>query len=310
MKLFKNKKGSELTEKIMVAGFSVAAAAAVIIWMVGIINISKAVDINGNGSGAGGATLKFQGKKKVAWNMSGDQEWALAQRLSQLQKDQGLDSNEAARELARQIYGTGGGYVPEMFREDSDMAYFGTASFSTLPSNDVIASSVGGSSATFVGSGYADLIGASLIEAPVGKALVFTLLCLNQDNITQEVKTFSETCTEGEDACQQMLLRNYVLNGSQLVCSLSGSGNMTFSYHMSGLNQERCADALTQSDSYAFGEGNFAYACYNVDGEELPFIYNSEDGKLYSINMDVVGDAVLDSVQPASCQYFSATLLD
>ena len=310
MKLFKHKKGSELTEKIIVTAFSVAAAAAIIIWMVGIINISKAVDINGNGSGAGGATLKVQGKKKVAWSMSGDQEWALTQRLNQIQKEQGLDSNEAAKELARQIHNTGGGYIPEMFREDSDLAYFGSASFSTLPSNEAIASSVGGSSATFVGSGYADLAGVNLVEVPVGKTITFALLCLNQDNITPEAKTLSESCPEGDNSCQETLLRNYILNGSQLVCSLSSSGNITFNYNMNGLNQERCADVLTQTDSYGFGEGNFAYVCYKVDGQEVPFIYNSEDGKLYSVNMDVVGDAILDSVQPFSCEYFSVTLLD
>lgn len=48
MKLFKNKKGSELTEKIMMTAFSVAAGAAVIVYGVGVINNSKNANVDFN----------------------------------------------------------------------------------------------------------------------------------------------------------------------------------------------------------------------------------------------------------------------
>lgn len=48
MKLFKNKRGSQLVEKIMMTAFSVAAGAAVIVYGVNVINASKTQNIDLN----------------------------------------------------------------------------------------------------------------------------------------------------------------------------------------------------------------------------------------------------------------------
>ena len=45
-KLLKNKKGSELVEKILMVAFSVAAGAAIIIYLVSVINNSKTTSVN------------------------------------------------------------------------------------------------------------------------------------------------------------------------------------------------------------------------------------------------------------------------
>ena len=45
-KLLKNKKGSELVEKILMVAFSVAAGAAIIVYLVSVINNSKTTTVN------------------------------------------------------------------------------------------------------------------------------------------------------------------------------------------------------------------------------------------------------------------------
>ena len=45
-KLLKNKKGSELVEKILMVAFSVAAGAAVILYLVSVINKSKSTTVD------------------------------------------------------------------------------------------------------------------------------------------------------------------------------------------------------------------------------------------------------------------------
>lgn len=45
-KLLKNKKGSELVEKILMVAFSVAAGAAVIVYLVAVINAKKSTSVD------------------------------------------------------------------------------------------------------------------------------------------------------------------------------------------------------------------------------------------------------------------------
>ena len=45
-KLLKNKKGSELVEKILMVAFSVAAGAAVIVYLVSVINSKKTTTVS------------------------------------------------------------------------------------------------------------------------------------------------------------------------------------------------------------------------------------------------------------------------
>ena len=45
-RLFKNKKGSELVEKILMVAFSVAAGAAVIVYLVSVINNKKTTSVD------------------------------------------------------------------------------------------------------------------------------------------------------------------------------------------------------------------------------------------------------------------------
>ena len=45
-KLLKNKKGSELVEKILMVAFSVAAGAAVILYLVKVINDHKTTEVS------------------------------------------------------------------------------------------------------------------------------------------------------------------------------------------------------------------------------------------------------------------------
>ena len=305
------KRGSELTEKIMITAFSVAAAAACIVWMVGIINISKAVDINGNGAGGDGGSLSVQGKTKIAWNMSADQEYSLFTELSRRSQANGTTLDDESREMARQANASGSGYIPSLFAGNEDMGYFGTASFSSLPTNEQLTTAFGTSDFSFVDAGYFDMVSNNIYGMPVGKALVFTLCCFNEDNLTAEAKTAASVCDiNTESPCQENFFKAYVYGGTTLLDSISGSGNFTYTLNIPALVAERTSDATSDSESHGFGESNFAYAVYRVAGEEALLIYNSDDGKMYDLGMSPVGPATLQSVQPASSPYFSTTVLD
>ena len=313
MRLFRNKKGSELTEKIMVTAFSVAAAAACIIWMVGIINISKAVDINGGGAGGGAGALTVGAeRKKVVHAMSSDQEWNLYQAIQADVNANGGDSSDAVERMKANFCHSGAGYVPEMFADSKDEIFFGDATFSTLPSNDAIASAAGGTVVTYKGAGYADVYAAELYGAPTSSALIFVLCALNENNITPACKTASEVCDINTPSpCSEQFFKDYIFGGATAMCPLSGSGNLYLQFNSPGLVPSATSDATTQNQAVGFGEAGLAYAVYEVDGVESVFFLNQDDGNLYEMNtFTSAGSAVIGSIQPASSPYFSTSLLN
>lgn len=317
MKLFKNKKGSELVEKIIVTAFSVAMAAAVILWMVNVINISKTVNLNGGiggGSGTGAGALKVQGKTKIGLQMTSSQEKALMNAIKEKQDSEGLDSQNAAKALVKELNHNSPGYVPQMMEEYRDVMYFGSASFSSIPSGEEIATAMGGDgsvSLTYKGCGYVDMTAGTMYELPVSAGLIFIMGCLNEDNLTPECKAAANACTGTQEECEQALIENYVFGGASMVMPLSGNGNLTYSLNIPGFNPERTSGMTSDSQGVSFGEANFAYLCYEYQGQELIFPYDANEGRLCDMSLSPLPFEIsLNSITPVSSPYFSTTLLD